>query len=63
MGLWKSIQHRKEKRKPYYGSRRFDLSCCNHGSCPWCYSNRMYQQRKLDVTAKQELMEFANGCP
>jgi hypothetical protein len=40
MSLEKGIYHGKEKRKPYYDSRRFDWSCKQHGGCAWCYSNR-----------------------
>lgn len=41
MGLDKAIKHRKEKRRPYYGSKSFDRTCRCHGSCPWCRRNRL----------------------
>lgn len=45
MSLDKAIQHGKEKRKPYTGSERYFKSCRNHGSCPWCESNRKHKFR------------------
>jgi hypothetical protein len=30
------------KRKPYTGSKAFDSTCRNHGSCSYCYNNRMH---------------------
>jgi hypothetical protein len=33
MSLEKAIIHGKEHRKQYRGSKRFDCSCRNHGSC------------------------------
>jgi len=34
------------KKKPYRGSKRFDKTCRNHGSCPWCKGNRTFNTRK-----------------
>ncbi len=36
MSLDKAIEHGKEKRKPYRGSKVIDRSCRNHGNCGWC---------------------------
>lgn len=33
MSLDKSIEHGKEKRKPYYGAKAIDRTCRNHGGC------------------------------
>jgi hypothetical protein len=46
MSLDKSIEHKKDHRKPYHGSKRFDRTCRNHGSCEWCKENRLYSSRK-----------------
>lgn len=46
MSLDKAIKSGKEKRKPYYDSRRFDHTCRNHGSCKWCEGNRTYNNKK-----------------
>lgn len=45
MSLDKSINHGKEHRKPYYGSKSFDRTCRNHGSCDWCKENRLHKFR------------------
>ncbi len=58
MSLEKAIEHKKEKRKPYYDSRQFDHSCRNHGSCPWCFRNRFYRriliEKELDDQGRLE---------
>lgn len=46
MSLDKSIEHEKEKRKKYYGSKAIDCTCRNHGSCPWCSDSRQHKNRK-----------------
>jgi hypothetical protein len=45
MSLDKAIEHGKERRKPYYGSKAFDYTCRNHGGCPWCEQNRKHKFR------------------
>jgi len=45
MSLDKAIEHKKEKRKQYHGSKAIDRSCRNHGSCPWCKENRLHKFR------------------
>lgn len=50
MSLDKSIEHGKEKRKPYYGAKAIAKSCRNHGGgakyqCDWCLGNRMHKNR------------------
>lgn len=56
--LDKSITHGKEHRSRYYDSRRFDLSCRNHGGCPWCESGRLYKRRRDEAAAAEEFFEF-----
>ena len=34
------------RKAEYTGSKRFDRSCRNHGSCPWCASNRTIQAQR-----------------
>ena len=46
MPLDKAIEHGKEKRKPYRGSKAIDCSCRNHGTCEWCTSSRLYKNNK-----------------
>ena len=45
MSLDKAIEHGKERRKPYRGSKAIDPSCRNHGGCPWCEENRKHKFR------------------
>jgi hypothetical protein len=52
MSLDKAIQHGKEKRKPYRGSKAVDCTCRNHGSCGWCRDNRLYKFRKVELWQK-----------
>lgn len=55
MGLDKAIEHNKEYRKPYRGSKAFDCSCRNHGSCDWCRENRAYKNLKREECIKNQL--------
>ena len=43
MALDKAINSGKEHRKQYYDSRSFDMTCRNHGSCPYCEGNRKHK--------------------
>ena len=43
MALDKAIRSGKEHRKEYYGSKSFDRTCRNHGSCSWCEENRKHK--------------------
>ena len=45
MSLDKAIEHGKEHRKPYRGSKAIDPSCRNHGSCEVCRGNRLHKFR------------------
>ena len=49
--LDKAIEYGKEKRKPYYRSKRFDRSCRPGGSCPYCQGNRKYNFKKNSIRA------------
>ena len=46
MALDKAIRSGKEHRKQYRGSKAFDCSCRNHGSCEWCIENRTIKNIK-----------------
>ena len=52
MGLEQAIKHKKEKRKPYYGSKAFDATCRNHGSCLWCKGNRLHKRMQEEERLK-----------
>jgi hypothetical protein len=42
------------KKKPYTGSKKFDRTCRNNGSCPYCRANRQYKNNKRNLQAKHE---------
>ncbi len=58
MSLEKAIIHKKEKRKPYRGSKAFDCSCRNHGSCSYCESNRTLFDKKARLKVEGQEDEF-----
>jgi hypothetical protein len=58
MSLEKAIIHKKEHRKPYRGSKRFDCSCRNHGSCGYCESNRTVFDKKARARVEGQEDEF-----
>jgi 5-methylcytosine-specific restriction endonuclease McrA len=55
--LDKSIQHNKEYREEYRKAKRFDRSCRNHGSCPYCQGNREHSNKKRELSAKEKEKE------
>ena len=55
MGLEKSIQSKKEKRKNYRGSKSFDKGCRNNNSCPYCKNNRLHSRKKAGLAVQQQL--------
>lgn len=61
MGLSKAIRYGKEKRKPYYDSRRFDHSCRNHGSCGYCERKRLNQVRRERERAERMIEDYLSG--
>ena len=58
MSFDKSILHKKEHRKPYYGSKAVDITCRNHGSCIYCRHNRQYHDRRMNEKCKYDLNEY-----
>lgn len=58
MSLEKAIAHGKEKRKPYYDSRRFDPTCRARKGCPYCEGNRMHQTHRAATIADEEIKEY-----
>lgn len=61
MGLEKAIEHHKERRRPYRGSKSFDYSCRNHGGCPICEGNRLHHDRREEERTRKELEQFRVG--
>lgn len=60
--LDKAIEHGKEHRKQYRGSKAFDRTCRNHGGCDWCKDNRLYRTNKLKERAEQDI-EYMEDRP
>ena len=58
MALDKAIIHGKEYRKMYRGSKAIDRTCCNHGSCNWCYRNRQYKNLKKIQKMLDRMKDF-----
>lgn len=58
MGLEKAIEHNKEHRKPYRGSKAFDCSCRNHGDCEWCKENRLISRTREKKKMEDKLKEY-----
>lgn len=52
MSFDKRYPNRKDRRKPYKGSKAFDRSCRNHGGCGYCVDNRTVAAKRLKATAK-----------
>ena len=61
MSLDKSIDHGKEHRKQYHGSKSIDPSCRNHGGCPWCLENRTYKYKKKEQSMQDREEENGYG--
>lgn len=54
MSLDKAIEHKKEKRKPYYRkAQSVDPQCRCHGSCSWCRSNRTIREQREKERMKE----------
>jgi hypothetical protein len=58
MSLEKAIAHGKEHRKLYRGSKAFDHTCRNHGSCSYCESNRTVFDKKARLRVEDQENEW-----
>lgn len=54
----KAIASGKLLRKPYRKSKRFDRTCRNHGSCPYCAANRLHKFELAKEVAEEEIEEY-----
>lgn len=61
MALDKAIEHGKEHREPYRGSKAIDRTCRNHGSCEWCKANRTFKSKRRRKRAEEALRDFFNS--
>lgn len=60
MSLDKAVEHGKEKRRPYRGSKAIDCTCRNHGSCDWCRENRQIQYIRECEKMRVEITYYAD---
>ena len=51
MGHEKAIASGKEHRKQYHGTKLFDKTCRNHGSCPSCQMKRVFKHKRQEPAA------------
>ena len=58
MSLEKGIDHGKEHRKQYYGSKAIDRTCRNHGTCSWCLKNRTHKNKVREQRLEDMLEEY-----
>lgn len=58
MSFDKAIEHNKEHRKPYRGSKAIYGSCRCHGGCPYCLSNRMYRTKKDKLKLSVDIKDY-----
>jgi len=58
MSMNKAILHGKEHRKKYTGAKAVDMTCRNHGSCPWCYGNRTFKARREGLYSLQQVKDW-----
>lgn len=51
------INHRRKncQRANYTGSKIFDSSCRNHGSCKYCQENRLYYRSRIESYMQQDI--------
>ena len=61
MSLDKAILYKKEYRKPYYRSGKFDITCRPGGACGWCKGNRLHSTLKRMSVANDTLEEFLDA--
>lgn len=54
MAFNKQYENRKDWRRPYLHSARFDKSCRPHGGCPYCLRGRLYSYLKRKSKALYE---------
>lgn len=58
MSFDNSYPNRKDRRKKYRGSKSFDRTCRNHGSCPYCEGTRTFSIKKIKEHSNLDLKEI-----
>lgn len=44
-------------KKAYTGSKRFDVTCRNHGSCSYCKNNRTFSSERAKLLYNDTMIE------
>ena len=57
MSFDKDYPNRKDHRKAYRKSQRFDATCRPNGGCPWCEGNRLHKSKLRQRIADEKLMD------
>lgn len=58
MGLDKAIEHGKEHRSKYYGSKAIDRTCRNHGGCTYCEESRQHRNKVEQAKFDEKISEW-----
>jgi len=54
MSFDRNHPNRKDHRKPFRGSKRWDRSCRNHGGCPYCGNGRQHANKRREPIPEPE---------
>jgi hypothetical protein len=54
MSFEKEYPNRKDHRKEYYKSGKFDRTCRPGGSCPYCKNNRFHSNKVREQSANDK---------
>jgi len=60
MSFDKHYPNRKDWRKPYTKSKRFDRSCRCHGGCDYCRNNRLAADKRRLEDAEERMKVLLN---
>lgn len=58
MSLDKAIEHGKEHREQYRGSKAIDCTCRNHQGCVWCEENRLIHNIKDKQKCSDAILDY-----
>lgn len=63
MALYKAIRYGKERREEYrIGTAKcHDISCRNHGSCPYCREGRLIKTKLVELVAEEAIRDWKEG--
>jgi hypothetical protein len=51
-------KNRKDWKNPYFGAKRFDSSCRNHGSCSYCLDNRTHKDKRREPIIDEDIISL-----